>query len=53
MGSGTVLFMIKFKLCLLLRFWDPRHRNKISNIADVQFKAKSFNLNNIRNFQKQ
>tara|TARA_Y100001968_G_scaffold163565_1_gene149645 strand:+ start:272 stop:487 length:216 start_codon:yes stop_codon:yes gene_type:complete len=47
MGSGTVLFIRKFKLCFLLRFCDPRQRKKISNIAETIFRVKSCNLNNI------
>tara|TARA_Y100001968_G_C18807370_1_gene458480 strand:- start:87 stop:302 length:216 start_codon:yes stop_codon:yes gene_type:complete len=47
MGRGTVLVVKKFKLCLLLRFCDPRHRKKISNIADAIFRVKSCNLKNI------
>ena len=46
-GRGTVLFMRKFKLYLLLRFWDPRQRTNISNIAVAIFIVKSFNLKSI------
>ena len=48
-GSGTVLFIKKFKLCFLLRFCDPRQRKKISNVAEVIFRVKSFNLKSIQN----
>ena len=46
-GRGTVLFIIKFKLYRFPRFWDPRQRKKISNIAVAIFRVKSFNLKNI------
>ena len=46
-GRGTVLFARKPKLYLLLRFWDPRQRKKISNIAVAIFRVKICNLKNI------
>ena len=46
-GSGTVLFIRKSKLCFLLRFCDPRQRKKIRNIAEVIFRIRSCNLKNI------
>tara|TARA_B100001094_G_C17428792_1_gene438154 strand:- start:205 stop:468 length:264 start_codon:yes stop_codon:yes gene_type:complete len=47
MGSGTVLFTKRFKVCLLLRFCDPRQRKKIRKIAEAIFRVRSFNLKNI------
>ena len=46
-GRDTVLFIKKFKLYFLLKFWDPRQRKKISSIAVETFTVKSFNLKNI------
>ena len=40
-GRGTVLFARKSNLYLLLRFWDPRQRKKISNDAVATLMAKS------------
>ena len=46
-GRSTVLLISKSKLYFFSRFWDPRQRNKISNIAVEIFRVKSFNLKNI------
>ena len=46
-GRGTDLFNMRFKLCFLLKFCDPRQRKKISNIAVAVFRVKSCNLKNI------
>tara|TARA_B100001250_G_scaffold152040_1_gene130492 strand:+ start:560 stop:850 length:291 start_codon:yes stop_codon:yes gene_type:complete len=46
-GSGTVLFTKRFKVCFLLRFCDPRQRKKIRKIAEAIFMVRSFNLKNI------
>ena len=46
-GRSTVLLIIKSKLYFLSRFWDPRQRKKISNIAVAIFRVKSFILINI------
>ena len=45
-GRGTVLFITRFKLYFLLKFWEPRQRKKISNIAVAIFRDKSCNLKN-------
>ena len=49
-GRATVLLTRKSKLYLLLRFWDPRQRKRISNIVVVIFRVKSCNLKNIKKF---
>ena len=46
-GRSTVLLNSRSKLYFFSRFWDPRQRNKISNIAVEMFRVKSFNLKNI------
>ena len=43
-GRTTVLLTIKSKLYLFSRFCEPRQRKKNSNIAEVIFNVKSFNL---------
>ena len=46
-GRATVLLIKKSKLYFLPRFWDPRQRKKISNIAVEIFRVRSCNLKNI------
>ncbi len=46
-GRDTVLCISKSNLYLLLRFWDPRQRKNISNIAVAIFRINSCILKNI------
>ena len=46
-GRSTVLFIMKSKLYFFSRFWDPRQRKKINNIAVAIFRVRSCNLKNI------
>ena len=46
-GRSTVLFIRKSTLYLLFRFWDPRQRKKINNIAVAIFRVISCSLKNI------
>ena len=46
-GSSTVLFIKKSRLCFLFIFCEPRQRKKISNIAEAIFRVKSCNLKSI------
>ena len=41
-GRATVLLIRKSKLYFFPKFWDPRHRKKINNIAVARFRVKSW-----------